>query len=58
MRSRFKLPPVVKPGRYELFISIGDRDGTPRLALPLDHIDGHRRYHLGSIDLVEPQTRN
>lgn len=58
VRSRFKLPPVVKPGRYELFISIGDRDGTPRLALPLDHIDGHRRYHLGSIDLVEPQTRN
>ena len=49
LRSRFALSEVVKPGSYEVFISAGDRDGTPRLALPLKDGDGHRRYRLGVI---------
>jgi hypothetical protein len=42
----------VKPGTYDVFISVGDRDGTPRLALPLKDGDGHRRYRLGTIELA------
>jgi hypothetical protein len=36
-------------GTFNLYVSIGDRDGTPRIALPLDKEDGHRRYNLGTI---------
>ncbi len=41
--------PTTKPGEYGVFISVGDRDGTPRIALPLKGNDGRRRYRLGSI---------
>ena len=43
--------PVTPPGVYDLYVSAGLRDGTPTLALPLDHDDGQRRYRLGSINL-------
>jgi hypothetical protein len=52
LRSGFALSPVVKPGNYDVYISVGDRDGTPRLALPLAEADGHRRYRLGSITIT------
>ena len=52
LRSPFALAEVVKSGTYEVFISVGDRDGTPRLALPLKDNDGHRRYHLGTITVA------
>jgi hypothetical protein len=39
-------------GEYELFVSVGRRDGTPTLALPHDGSDGHRRYRLGKITLT------
>jgi len=47
----YTLPPepIFKPGAYEVFISVGDRTGTPRIALPLAGNDGHRRYRLGKI---------
>jgi hypothetical protein len=51
-RSEFALPQVVKPGTYDVFLSVGDRDGTPRLALPLTDSDGHRRYRLGSVNVM------
>ena len=38
------------------FISVGLRDGTPRLALPLTDDDGQRRYKLGQIDLTAKDT--
>lgn len=44
--------PVTNPGEYDLFISVGQRDGTPRIALPLPGDDGQRRYRLGSIKLA------
>jgi len=31
----FRLPPILKPGEYVVYFSIGTRTGTPRLALPL-----------------------
>lgn len=40
---------LVKPGTYEVFVSVGSPIGTPRIALPLDAPDGHRRYRLGSV---------
>lgn len=46
--------PTTKPGTCDLFVSVGMRDGTPRIALPLAGNDGQRRYRLGSITLQEP----
>jgi hypothetical protein len=44
-----QVAPVTQPGKYSLFVSVGQRDGTPRLALPLAEDDGQRRYRLGFI---------
>jgi len=46
--------PTTKPGTYDLFISVGMRDGTPQIALPLEGDDGHRRYRLGTVTLQDP----
>ena len=45
--------PTTKPGTYDLFISVGTRDGTPTIALPLKDNDGKRRYRIGQITLKE-----
>ena len=45
--------PTTKPGSYDLFISVGMRDGTPQIALPLTGDDGQRRYRLGTVALKE-----
>jgi hypothetical protein len=39
----------MKPGLFDVFVSVGQRDGTPKIALPLTEDDGHKRYKLGSI---------
>lgn len=41
--------PTTKPGTYDLYISVGTRDGTPTIALPLEGDDGQRRYRLGTM---------
>lgn len=46
--------PTTKPGTYDLFISVGTRDGTPQIALPLPGDDGQRRYRLGTVMLQDP----
>lgn len=43
--------PTVKPGAYDVFVSVGRRDGTPQIALPLPFPDGQRRYKVGQINL-------
>ena len=43
--------PTLAPGTYALAVSLGDRDGTPRLALPLKGGVG-RRYPVGTIRLI------
>lgn len=48
-----QIAPVTKPGDYQVFISVGLKDGTPRIALPLPDDDGQHRYKLGSITLRE-----
>ncbi len=47
----FLLPLQLGGGRYELFLSLGRRTGTPRIALPLEGDDGQRRYRLGAIQV-------
>lgn len=39
-------------GTFDMFVSVGQRDGTPVIALPLPDDDGHRRYKLGSIEVT------
>lgn len=45
-------PCIIKPGTYEVYISIGTRIGTPRIALPLPGDDGNCRYRLGTLKIV------
>jgi len=44
-----EVAPSVKPGEYDVFVSVGRRDGTPAIALPLTDEDGRRRYRIGRI---------
>jgi hypothetical protein len=44
--------PNTQPGTYDLYVSVGMRDGTPVIALPYENDDGHRRYKLGTIRLL------
>lgn len=58
--SRFavgRFAPATKPGNYDLFVSVGTRDGTPTIALPLEGHDGQRRYRLGTVTLREPERQ-
>lgn len=50
----YTLPPkhILKPGVYDVYISVGDPAGTPSIALPLPDDDGHRRYRLGKINVL------
>jgi hypothetical protein len=43
--------PVTKPGTYDVYLSVGTRDGTTKIALPLEGDDGQRRYRIGRIEL-------
>jgi hypothetical protein len=44
--------PFIEPGNYDVYVSVGTRMGTPRIALPHDNGDGHRRYRLGSLRVI------
>jgi hypothetical protein len=52
--SAFALNEMIKPAAYQVFVSVGARDGTPKLALPLTGSDGHRRYRLGTVTVTAP----
>ncbi|MEI2724617.1 MAG: DUF4832 domain-containing protein [Verrucomicrobiota bacterium] len=47
-----KHSPPTKPGIYDVFVSVGTRDGTPKIALPLAGHDGQRRYKVGQMRLT------
>jgi len=40
---------LLKPGIYDVFVSVGTSTGTPKIALPLPDDDGHHRYRLGKL---------
>lgn len=44
--------PPTRPGEFDLYVSVGRRDGTPQIALPLKEGDGERRYKVGRISLT------
>ncbi|MCX7048227.1 MAG: DUF4832 domain-containing protein [Candidatus Sumerlaeota bacterium] len=44
--------PPQPQGAFDVFVSIGQRDGTPTIALPLGDGDGQRRYKLGTINIL------
>ncbi len=44
---------TANPGEYELYISVGKLDGTPVYQLPYNNEDGHKRYKIGPIKLME-----
>ena len=45
--------PSTRPGTYDIYISVGTRDGTPTIALPLEKDDGQRRYRLGQMTIQD-----
>jgi len=49
---RLCLPGGLTDGDYDVFISVGMRDGTPVIALPLDNGDGERRYRVGTVSAL------
>jgi hypothetical protein len=44
---------VTKPGKYDVYVSVGNEDGTPVFELPYNKSDGHRRYKMGQIEVAE-----
>ena len=46
--------PATKPGKYDVFVSVGQKDGTPQIALPFEGDDGQHRYKVGTITVKEP----
>ncbi len=47
----------LNPGTYKVFASVGQLDGTPQIALPLEGDDGHRRYPLGTIEILAKEKK-
>lgn len=43
------LPKDIKNGEYQVYVSVGDVDGTPIYELPYYDNDGSKRYLLGTI---------
>jgi hypothetical protein len=55
-RSEGGSAPPTAPGKYDVFVSVGQRDGTPVIALPLADSDGQHRYRVGRIELTGRMT--
>ncbi len=44
---------VAKPGKYDVYVSVGKKDGTPVFELPYNGNDGHNRYKMGQIEVLD-----
>lgn len=52
--SRFRagfVAPTTRAGEVDVFVSVGRRDGTPEIALPMAGDDGARRFRVGRMTL-------
>jgi hypothetical protein len=54
IESSHSFAPNMPAGEFDVFVSVGLRDGTPKIALPLPDGDGHRRYRLGRVKVLAP----
>ena len=45
--------PTTIAGIYDVYVSVGRRDGTPEIALPLSQDDGQRRYKIGQLQIEQ-----
>jgi hypothetical protein len=52
VRSSFRWAHNVTAGKYDVLVSVGAREGTPAIALPLPGNDGHKRYRLGAVEVL------
>ena len=52
VESSHGLAPNMPAGAFDGFVSVGARDGTPKIALPLAEGDAGRRYKLGRIEVL------
>jgi len=41
----------VQTGKFEIYVSVGNEDGTPVYELPYSGNDGFKRYKLGEIEI-------
>ena len=41
------------PGTYDLYVSVGERDGSPVYELPYPDHDGKKRYKIGTMVLQD-----
>ncbi|MBI2301869.1 MAG: DUF4832 domain-containing protein, partial [Armatimonadetes bacterium] len=48
----FTLPFDFHAGTYDVFVSVGDAVGTPKLELPLADHDGGKRYRIGRLEVT------
>jgi len=52
------MAPLTLAGDYSVWLSVGEADGTPQIALPIDaENDGHHRYRCGKIIFREQQQQ-
>ena len=52
VESTHGFAPNMPVGDFDVFVSVGATDGTPRLSLPLADGDGNRRYRLGRMQIT------
>jgi len=51
--AAFTLPFNIAAGKYDVYVSVGTRTGSPRIALPHAGDDGQRRYRVGVVEVVK-----
>ena len=57
VQSTHGFAPNMAPGDYAVYVSVGRKDGTPVIALPLPDDDGRRRYRLGAMRVAAGEIK-
>ena len=47
------IPMNLLPKEYRVYVSVGDRNGSPIYQLPYDESDGNKKYYLGNISIIK-----
>lgn len=46
------IPMNLLPKEYRVYVSVGDRNGSPVYQLPYDESNGNKKYYLGNIAII------